>query len=266
MRLTRLHIVALLTVALAAAALSSCSEDEKGGTAGTGKPMTLRIGTDDEPGKPASDQIKEFARRVQRISDGDLRIEPVWHAAGDGPDWDQRVARMITSGELDMGLIPSRSWDTEGVTSLRALNAPFLIESDELLGEVVSGELADDLMSGLGKASVTGIALFPEGLRHPFGLKRPLRGPDDYEGVTIRTPTSKTTAAVFEAMGASSASTQRAIAAGRRSIRRLKQRRARSYSRSDAVSTSPDNESRSSVMLSIIEFAALRRLWHLGAR
>ena len=40
-----------------------------------------------------------------------------------------------------MGLIPSRAWDTEGVTSLRALNAPFLIDSDELLDEVVSRKI-----------------------------------------------------------------------------------------------------------------------------
>ncbi len=110
---------------------------------------------------------------------------------------------MVTSGKLDMGLIPSRAWDTEGVTSLRALNAPFLIDSDELLDDVVSSdELADDLMSGLDKAGVVGLALFPEGLRHPFGLKKPLLGPDDYDGQAIRTPTSKTTAAVFAALGA----------------------------------------------------------------
>ena len=37
-------------------------------------------------------------------------------------------------------------------------------------------------MAGLGKAGVRGIALFPEGLRHPFGLEQPLMGPGDYDG------------------------------------------------------------------------------------
>ena len=46
------------------------------------------------------------------------------------------------------------------------------------------------------------LALFPEGLRHPFGFDGPLRGPDDYDGETIRSPTSKTAAAVFAALGA----------------------------------------------------------------
>src|SRR5262245_29097715 len=135
--------IAILAFVLAAA---GCGGGDEGGAAKTAeiKPVTLRIGTDDEPGRPAADQIEELARRAAKLSDGAIRIEPVWHAAGDGPDWDQRVARMVTGGELDMGLIPARAWDTEGVTSLRALNAPFLITSDELLDQVVSSELADD--------------------------------------------------------------------------------------------------------------------------
>jgi TRAP-type C4-dicarboxylate transport system substrate-binding protein len=195
---------AFLATAAVAVFLGGCSDDggatKAGGTGGA--PVTLRIGTDDFPGKPASNQIEEFARRVEAMSGGKIRIEPVWHAAGDGPDWDQRVARMVMGGELDMGLIPSRSWDTEGITSLRALNAPFLITSDELLADVVAHEMATEMMSGLTGAGVVGLALFPEGMRHPFGLKKALRSPDDYAGEVIRTPTSNTTAAVFEALGA----------------------------------------------------------------
>jgi TRAP-type C4-dicarboxylate transport system substrate-binding protein len=194
--------IAILGLVLAAAGCGGGDDDKAAKTAEL-KPVTLQIGTDDEPGRPAADQIQELARRAAKLSDGAIRIVPAWHAAGQGPDWDQRVARMVTGGELDMGLIPSRSWDTEGVTSLRALNAPFLITSDELLDQVVSSDVADDLMAGLGKAGVHGLALFPEGLRHPFGLKGPLMGPEDYDGEAIRTPTSHTTAAMFGAFGAS---------------------------------------------------------------
>lgn len=202
MRITTRHIAALPVVLLVSGLGACASDDESTKAGGSGKPLTLRIGTDDVKGKPASDQIEEFARRVKELSDGDLRIKPVFHAAGDVPDWDQRVARMVTNGQLDMGLIPSRSWDTEGVKSLRALNAPFLITSDELAAKVLSGELAGELMSGLGEAGVVGLALFPEGMRHPFGLKQPLLGPDGYKGKAIRTPTSRTVASVYRALGA----------------------------------------------------------------
>src|SRR4051794_15862993 len=165
--------------------------------------VVLRVGTDDEPGKPAADQILAFARNADLLSQGRIRIEPAWHVAGDGPNWDQRVARMVEKNEIEMGLIPARAWDTEGVTSLRALNAPFLITSDALLDKVVSSDLSGDLLAGLGAAKVHGLALIPEGLRHPFGTHKALLGPRDYDGRTIRTPTSKTTANVFGALGAS---------------------------------------------------------------
>lgn len=202
MRATARHI-AVFAVCLAGSVLAGCLGGDEGTKAGgTSGPVTLRVGTDDPAARPGSDQLEEFARRVEKLSGGALRIESVLNAGGDGSDWDQRVARMVASGKLDMGLIPTRAFDTEGVTSMRALNAPFLITSNELLAEIVSGELVDDLMSSLDEAGVVGIALLPEGLRHPFGFKAPLLGPEDYAGEGIRTPTSNTTSAVFEALGA----------------------------------------------------------------
>jgi TRAP-type C4-dicarboxylate transport system substrate-binding protein len=190
--------------ALALAALPGCLGDSEGTKAGgEAGPLTLRVGTDDPPGRPGEDQIKELARRLSELSDGELRVKPVLNAGGDDRDWDQRVAHRVADGDLDLGLVPSRAFDTEGVTTLRALNAPFLITSDELFGEVISGPLASKLMSGLDEAGVVGLAMFPEGLRHPFGFSKPLRGPDDYEGQQIRTPTSETVSAVFAALGAS---------------------------------------------------------------
>jgi TRAP-type C4-dicarboxylate transport system substrate-binding protein len=88
--------------------------------------------------------------------------------------WDQRVAQMVSDGDLDMGMIPARAWDTEGVTTLQALQAPFLITSDESLDEIVQSDLQKRLLAGLDAADVVGLALVPEGLRHPAGFDGPL--------------------------------------------------------------------------------------------
>jgi TRAP-type C4-dicarboxylate transport system substrate-binding protein len=168
-------------------------------------PITLRIGTndpDDAPDVPT--MLNDFARHVDELSDGSITVEPVWRAAGDPApdDWDQTVARMVVTGELDLGLIPTAAWDTEGVTSLRALNAPFLVDSDALAADVVTGPLAHELLGGLEEVGVTGLALVPEGLRHVFSFGDPLSSPDDFAGTTIRSPRSDTVYALFEALGA----------------------------------------------------------------
>lgn len=193
---------AVVTAALATGVLAGCGGG--GDNAGTTavKPVTLRIGTDDSPGKPSANEIQEFSRRAAALSGGKIKITPVWHAAGDGPNWDQRNGRLVESGKIDMGLIPSRAWDVDGVTSLRALNDPFLITSDKLVDQVISGPLAGQLMSGLGQVGVAGIALFPEGLRHPFGYDKPLLGPSDYASKRIRMATSITTEELFTALNA----------------------------------------------------------------
>jgi TRAP-type C4-dicarboxylate transport system substrate-binding protein len=190
-------------VLLAGLAFAGCFGGDSGTKAGaTRGPVTLRLATDDPTDRPGSDQVAEFAHRVGALSGGDLAIEPVLNAGGDGSDWDQQVARKVRDGTFDMALVPTRAWDTEGVTSLRALSAPFLVTSDALLDEVVASDLADRLMSGLDDTGVHPLALWRESLRHPFGFGKALRGPADYDNRVIRTPTSSTTDAMFAALGA----------------------------------------------------------------
>lgn len=164
---------------------------------------TLRIGTDDEPGRPAADQIDEFARQVTAMSDGHIVIEPVWNADGPGhDDADQRVAHMVVSGELDMGVIPARAWDTDGVTSLRAMQAPFLITTNEMISQVVTSDLANDMLAGLDQEGVVGLALLPESLREVFSFGKPLLTPDEFSGMVVRSPKSDTTRMLFASLGA----------------------------------------------------------------
>lgn len=203
-RTSVVEIVAAAILALAVLSVSGCDEGETDKAGGSGPPVTLRIGTDDAPHRPASDAIEYFAEQVGELSDETIRIVPEFRAAGENiRAWDQQVARMVISGELDMGMIPARAWDTEGVTSLRALQAPFLVTDDELLDRVVDEEdIADQMLDGLEDAGVVGLALMPEGLRHPVGFGRPLLSAADYEGATIRAPLSDTTYDLLRALGA----------------------------------------------------------------
>lgn len=191
-------------LAVGAIVMSGCVDDGTTTKAGgDAAPLTLRIGTDDVRGRISGDQIAEFTRHVDARSNGQLQIEPVWQAAGGDPDdWDQAVASMVVDGELDMGVIPARSWDTMGVDSLRALHAPFLVTSDALVDVVVTDEIADDMLAGLDTIGITGLAMLPEGLRHIFSFADPVVTLDDFEGVTVRVPTSDTAFALFEALGA----------------------------------------------------------------
>jgi TRAP-type C4-dicarboxylate transport system substrate-binding protein len=195
-------VAAIALMALVAGA--GCNGGDKAG--GSGGVVTLRLASDDLPDTAASQQIKEFARQVRRVSDGRLRIHVGWQANGNDPKhrraFDQQTARKVIHGTYELALVPSRAWDVFGVTSLRAIQAPFLVNSDALLDKVTSDPVAGKMLSGLDHVGVVGLALWPEALRHPVGFGHPLLSASDFKGKGIRAIRSELTWEILRALGA----------------------------------------------------------------
>ncbi len=96
----------------------------------------------------------------------------------------------MVSGRLDGANVPARAWDALGVTTLRALNAPFLLESDSAVADVVTGDLAPELLAGLDGAGVTGLGLVAEGQRRLVFFGDAVVPTDAMAGRVIRAPRS----------------------------------------------------------------------------
>jgi TRAP-type C4-dicarboxylate transport system substrate-binding protein len=190
--------------ALAACTLASagCEATEATKAGGSAEPVTLRLGTNDDEGAPTTAMIDAFAERVRELSDGAVLIEPVYAPVPPGPNWDQRVAGLVTDGELEMALIPARAWDTEGVDTLRPFSLPFLMTSEDLVDDVVRSDVGERMLAGLGTAGMTGLALIPESLRYTFSFGEPLTSPAAFAGTTIRVPRSDTLWNTFRSWGA----------------------------------------------------------------
>ncbi|WP_406048792.1 TRAP transporter substrate-binding protein [Kribbella sp. NBC_00889] len=199
----RLGIFTLVLALLGAAV--ACGKDAPATTAeADAGPVTIQIGTaDDDPDSPGGIAIMKLVELVRVGSGGEVLIYPVWQASGqESVEWDQKIARMVKEKQLGMGMVPARAWDAEGVTSFRALNAPFLVTSDALADKIVtSSDLSTELMSGLEAAGVTGLTLLPESPRHTFGFRHALVRVEDYNLQTIRTPHSVLNEATFRALG-----------------------------------------------------------------
>ena len=98
--------------------------------------------------------------------------------------------------------VGARAWDTMGVTSFRALLAPFLVDSLELQRRVLESPLGARMLEGLEPLGLVGLALLPGPLRRPVGLTRPLVGPRDYAGATIGIRFGRVAQDTLEALGA----------------------------------------------------------------
>ena len=195
----RIVVLAATAVAFAAACGDTSSAEKSGGEA---TPLTLRLGTVEGEGIPYAPYVDEFVRSVEETAGGSLDVEVAWEAVPWNPESEQTLAKMVSDGEIDLALVPTRVWDELGVTTMRALQAPFLVDNLELLNAIVDSDLVDELFSGVDTLGVEGLALWPDSLRHPVGFERPLLTAADFDGAKLRVPSSDASFRLFRAIGA----------------------------------------------------------------
>jgi TRAP-type C4-dicarboxylate transport system substrate-binding protein len=189
-----------LALAIAGCSAASGAPGDKAG--GSTSTVTLVMGVTDPQGRPTTPTIEFFANQVAELSAGSIHLDVSWNAGEGTTDPEQAIARRVKSGALDLGWIGSRAWDTEGVTSLQALQAPFLITNNQLLRAVVTSPMAGEMLAGLKAAEVEGLGMVPDQFRHPVGFRKPLASVSAFEGARIRVLTSNASDALIRALGA----------------------------------------------------------------
>jgi TRAP-type C4-dicarboxylate transport system substrate-binding protein len=193
-------LVAILAVAVAGCASNSSGADKSGGPAA---PHSLRVGTVEDDHMSYAPEVKAFANSVSALSNGALKVDVVWAAPGPyTPNSERKLAEMVTSGDIDLAVVPTRIWSKVNVTTMEAMQFPFLIDSVELFNKVVSGDIAHQMLAGLDQVGDKGLAIWPDSLRHPIGFFKPLLTAADFAGQRLRTPPSNVVDQLLTALGA----------------------------------------------------------------
>jgi len=148
------------------------------------------------------DEFSEFVDEVARLSDGALKIRIIDAGYADRPAFQTLTIRDMLNGRADLAMAPSRAWAGFGVLSLRALEAPLLIDSYALQERVLGSSLAAAMLDDLRKLNFAGIGILPGGLHHPVGFGHRLAGPEDFKGLTVGSGASRVAEAVLRALGA----------------------------------------------------------------
>ena len=195
----------LVLTAISAFAATGCgggpAEDKAGGS---GAPITLRLantgGSIDQT--PA---VEYFVNRVDELSRGKVRIEVLDQWADLASDAEQQVVQGVSSGEIDLGWVGTRVFDTVGFERFQALTAPMLVDSYALEEAVIESGVTDEMMKGLDRLGVVGLGVLADGLRRPIGVTAPILGPADWRGITFGTLRSDGQAEAIRALGATPA-------------------------------------------------------------
>ena len=192
---------------LAALVLAGCgnagpapSADPGAKVGGKPGPIAITVADSQPNGKPSNLPLAEFKRQVEQLSSGSMTVTVLTQAVDDFSD--AAVIEKVKGGTFQMAVVPARAWSEAGVTSLKALQAPFLFASDEHVAAVVDdAAITKDLLSGFEGSGVTGLTLFPESLRHLFSFGEPMLSPADVKGKTLRAISSLETTTIIEALG-----------------------------------------------------------------
>jgi TRAP-type transport system periplasmic protein len=138
---------------------------------------------------------------VERLSGGSIqiRIANSWRAGE--TEYEQATLRDVGGGKVPLAIVAARAYDEVGVTSFQPLVAPLLIDSRELEGRVLRGDVGRQALAGTEKLGVVGLALLPAELRRPVGLTRTLTAPEDFDGAEIYTREGAVARETIRALG-----------------------------------------------------------------
>lgn len=210
--MSRIELRAVALTAVIALGAVGCSGGGAGvdKAGGSGEPVVLRMASTygDLGDLPA---VRYFVDRVGELSGGDLRIEVVDSWGGFASDAEQQVVRDVAAGEddalgeVDLGWVGTRVFDTMGVKSFQALMAPMLVDSYALENAVIESGVTEQMMRGLDEVGVVGLGVLADGLRKPIGVSAPILGPADWRGITFGTLRSNGQADAIRALGATPA-------------------------------------------------------------
>ena len=145
--------------------------------------------------------VGSWMEAVERLSDGRVRIELRSDWRSDEAEAERGTLADVRAGKVDIAKIPARAWDTLGVKSFEALQAPMLVDSLELQRRVLSGPLGAEMLDGVRSAGVEPVGVLPGPLRFPLGITRDLFGAADYRGAQVGSRPSAVAAATVRALG-----------------------------------------------------------------
>src|SRR5215207_11647508 len=144
-RLAALILAVTATVAGTACSVGGDDGDKAGGG---GPPVELRLAnTGGEIAQTPA--VEYFVERVDELSGGNVRIEVVDQWAEFVSDAEHQVVSDVAAGEVDLGWVGSRVFDTLGVESFQALTVPMLIDSYALQNAVIESGVTDKMLASL---------------------------------------------------------------------------------------------------------------------
>ncbi|MBS0291733.1 MAG: DctP family TRAP transporter solute-binding subunit [Proteobacteria bacterium] len=147
-----------------------------------GAPRVLRLGIGTAADSTKGRAVQELDRRLSAYTNGSLRVE--LHADGKLGN-DVSMTKAASDGQLEM-TAPDSSTLAAMDKRFSAINYPFTFNNNEEVDTILDGPWGQQLLDGLSKHKLVGLAFWENGFRQMTNSRRPMSVLGDFQGVRMR--------------------------------------------------------------------------------
>ncbi len=161
--------------------------------------LIIKLGHGLAPSHPVHQAMEYMAQRVKTKSNGTMRID-IYPSEQLGSE--RECLELLQIGSL--GMTKTSTSPLESFTPIfKVFGLPYLFRDDEHRFQALEGEIGEELLRAPFDNQLLGLCYYDAGSRSFYTVNRPIRTPDDLEGLKIRTQESTTAMQMVQALGGS---------------------------------------------------------------
>lgn len=169
-----------------------------GGEGAVQQKIVLKLGHALDTGHPVHAAMEHMATRLEELSGGTLAID-IYPSAVLGSETE--CLEQVQNGSLDLTKVSAAVMESF-VPEMAVFGLPFLFRDSEHYWQVLSGPIGATLLQKGEPKLLRGLCYYDSGSRNFYTRSKPVRTPDDLEGLKIRVVNSATAISMVNAMGA----------------------------------------------------------------
>ncbi|KAB3529695.1 TRAP transporter substrate-binding protein [Alkaliphilus serpentinus] len=206
-RFSRKIIVLFMVFILVLGIVSGCNRGNSptisnentsnGGTENNSEKIVLKFAHDYTTNSPYHEAALKYKEILEEKTNGRIEVQ-IYPAQQLGSA--REMIEGMQMGTIEMVWTPTAKYAGFD-QKLTVLDLPFIFPSEDIMWEALEGEIGQELMAGLETIGIKGISFNAEGYKH-FTADKPIKGPDFFKGMKIRTMEAPVIMAQFKAWGA----------------------------------------------------------------
>ena len=159
--------------------------------------FVLKLGHALDTGHPVHAAMVHMAERLEELSGGSVALD-IYPSAVLGSE--VQCLEQIQNGSLDMTKVSAAVMENF-VPEMSVFGLPYIFRDPEHYWRVLDSPIGGDLLQRGTSKRLLGLCYYDSGSRNFYTRSKPIRTPDDLEGMKIRVMNSATAIAMVKTMG-----------------------------------------------------------------